>query len=67
MNFVLMEKKFARPKGFVVPWTAGQVLRNVRVNEPRTAGLEIDISITNIRFPFAQGLHFGAVQNQTGS
>src|SRR5271170_1812648 len=66
MNFVLMEEQLARAKRFVVPWAAGQVLRNVRVNEPSAAGLEIDISVTNIRFPFAQGLYFGAVQDQTG-
>src|SRR5580765_1776810 len=34
VNFILVQKQFARTKRLVVPRTAGHVLGNVRVNEP---------------------------------
>src|SRR5579859_939067 len=66
MNFILMQEELARTERLVVPRTAGHVLRNVCVNQPCAAGLEIDIGIADIRFPFAQGLHLGAMQDQAG-
>ena len=61
-----MKKQLARAKRLVVPGTAGQVLRDVRVDEPRAAGLEVDVGVADIRFAFAQGFHFGAMEDQAG-
>ena len=50
----------------MVPRTAGHVLSDVGVYEPGAAGLEIDISIANIRFSLAKSLDFGTVEDETG-
>jgi hypothetical protein len=36
----------------------------VCVNEPCAVGLEIDVSIANVRFALAEGLDLGAMKDQ---
>ena len=64
MNFAAMQKKFALAERFVIPRAAGHILRDVRVDEICPARLEIDISIADVCFTFAQSFYFGAVQHE---
>jgi len=50
----------------VVPRAAGQVLSDVSVDQPGATRLEIDESVADIRLSFAKGLHFRAVENESG-
>ena len=46
----------------MVPRTAGHVLCDMGVNEPRASRLEVHIGVANIRFSFAERLYLGSVQ-----
>ncbi len=61
-----MEKKLAAAERFVVPRTAGKVLSDVRIDEKRAAGLEIDEGVADICFALAEGFHFRAMQHYAG-
>src|SRR5215471_4923017 len=66
MNFALVKKQFAIAEGFVVPRAAGHVLGDMRVDKVGAAGLEVHVSIADIGLAFAEGFHFGAVEDQAG-
>ena len=61
-----MEEELAVTQRLVIPRAAGQVLRDVGVDEPSSIGFEVHIGVANIRFSFAQSLYFRAVQHHPG-
>src|SRR5208337_1427667 len=66
MNLAFMKEQFAFAERLVIPGTAGHVLSDVGVDEKSAAGFEVHVGIANVGFAFAQGFHFGAVQDETG-
>ena len=50
----------------MVPGTTGKILGDMGVHEIGPAGLEIHEGIANIGLALAQGLHFGAMENEAG-
>ena len=65
MNFALVKKELAFAEGFVIPRAAGHVLGDMGVDEEWAAGLEVDVGVADVGFAFAEGLHFGAVKDES--
>jgi hypothetical protein len=66
VNLVLVEKEFTGPKRLVIPGAARAILSDVSVDQPGSAGLKIDESIADVRFPFTQGFDLCAVKDHAG-
>jgi hypothetical protein len=64
VNLIFVKEEFAGAERLMVPGAAGHVLGDVGVDEPSTAGFEIDESVADVRFPFAKGFDLSAVENQ---
>ena len=65
MNFAFVKKEFAFAERLVIPRAAGHVLGDVGVDEEGAAGLEVDVSVADVSFAFAEGLYFGAVKYES--
>ncbi len=59
-------EKFAVSDLRNIAGTAGLVFRDVKVYQPGLSGANLGISFAKGSFPFAEGFHLGADQNQTG-
>ena len=66
MNFAFVKKELTLAEGLVVPRAAGHVLGDVGVHEERATGLEIHVGVADVGLAFAEGLHFGAMEDEAG-
>ena len=66
VNFAFVQEEFAVAEGFMVPGATGKILGDMGVHEIGPAGLEVHEGIANVGLALAQGLHFGAMENEAG-